>query len=248
MTQDLGDGSDHHQRLLRQLAPGEPQDLIAGVGQLNILPPVPFKGPPVPMELEAIELNHELLLRPQKVDRPPTNSNVCPGLGKTGLTEEAPHQPLARGAGEVGLIFGPEEGSHAAHPPAMASPGQGGLKLTRPEEPRSPRFGDQPLQFVRGDDRGEVDQRASGGGDGEILPAAQVKLIYLGHATEPDAVLGTTLSADQGYVDRCGRLGQETPKMSCRGPAQDRVWPTGEQSGLLHCAGRQGQVADKVHA
>ena len=89
------DRGHNGQRLLGELAPSDANYGVAGGNVRLVAAAIALKGRSVAVELVAVELDNQLLVRPEEVSFEPGDPHVRKRLRKTGVAQQLQHPALA---------------------------------------------------------------------------------------------------------------------------------------------------------
>jgi hypothetical protein len=131
------------------------KDAVAGKLKHGVALAVPLEGRPIAVIGEAIELDHEALPPPDRVDLHPSDEDVEAGRRKAGVAAKAEEAGFELGAGHlcsVPMDFQEApENTHATTPTAVI---QHSVKRTEIEQLQSVSLRDRPLKLGRGEEAG----------------------------------------------------------------------------------------------
>src|SRR5436305_5928414 len=221
------DRPDHGQRLVLELSIRDADDAVPGRDERGALSPVALEREAIAVELVAVDLDDQPLLRPQAVDLPAVKAGVGHGNGDPGLSTERDHPPLGPRARERRPAVEVEDGLELGGPVVSRTPIEDRAQLSLSRQAVSEGGGDDVLEVAGLERHREVDDRSGGGGDGDAPAPANVAAIEGADAVTADAGTPARLGPDRGHIDRAVLVGQQPPQLSGGPMAQQRTVATG---------------------
>ena len=138
----LGQAGDHEQLLVAQLAPGDPQHPVPGRDHQLVAPAVALERGSMAVVPVPVDLQHQLVLRPQKVGEVAEQALVEQRAREARRAGQLDHRPLGPRAGVAGLRLGPQQRANHRRALQRRRSLDHRVQLAVGDEPLNARFGE----------------------------------------------------------------------------------------------------------
>lgn len=205
-----------------------PDDAVAGDLQCGVPFPVTLESRPMTVKGETVQLHDQALTRPYRVYLEAMNRDIEKGRRQPVLPAELREALLQRRFHHGGFPRGGYQSTDRRRSSPALQVFAEMFERPQPQEPQAVRLFENALQPLRIDHPGQVQKRASRGGDGD--PAA-FGAFGRGDPTFMKVDAGSpSTSLRRSHIDTRPRCPQEAPKCRCAAMAEDCPVPVGQHS------------------